>query len=66
MAKSKDVAADPVVEAVYPLKELLEVPEILGASVDIIDAAFRVRGVTQATMTEAKKIVKDFKERKVH
>lgn len=53
-------------EAVYPLKELASIPNLLGAaSSDIIMAAFHVKGINEATMEEAKTIVKEFSERKV-
>ena len=68
MARTKEVAEETVVtvnEAVYPLKELVEAAESLGASKDIVSAAFSVSVITEATWTEALKIVKDFKERKV-
>lgn len=53
-------------EATYTVDEFASAPQSVGANTqDIIRAAFRVAGKESATIEEAKKIVKDFKERKV-
>lgn len=68
MANEK-TTAKPAVKAnavTYTVEEFASAPETVGvASPDIIKAALRVAGKTEATVEEAKKLVKDFKEREV-
>lgn len=51
--------------AVYTLDEFSENADVLGANRDIIHAAFRCAKKTSATLEEAKKLVKEFKESEV-
>lgn len=52
-------------DAKYTFAEFVANPDALGATVDIVKAALREKGVTEATVAEAKAIVKEFKERKL-
>ena len=51
--------------SLYAFKEFVANPDILGACADVVSAALTEKGVKEATIEEAKKIVKEFKERKV-
>ena len=48
----------------YSAEEFASNPEVLAASEDLIRAAFSFTGTEEAT--EAKKIVKEFKNKEVH
>lgn len=65
MAKTNETASDVAKEQTYSLRELMDASETLGASKDIIVAAFRESGNKEATISEAKRIVNSFKGRKV-
>lgn len=53
------------IEPMYSVDEFAEQTELLNASSDVIRAAFREKKLEQATVLDAKNIVKEFKERKV-
>lgn len=69
MADSKSEVTkkpDSTNEVKYPLSDFYENPGVLNASQDMIRAAFKFYGVTESvTLREAKKLVTNFKERKV-
>ena len=52
-------------EAVYTAVEFAGRPLLFGTSSELILAAFAERKLKEATLAEAKKIVKQFQERKV-
>lgn len=58
-------ASKPKDNSLYTCDEFAANPGVLGANQDIIRAALRVAGKNTATIEEAKKIVKEFSERKV-
>lgn len=53
------------VETKYTMEEFYENPGVLGTTQDIVMAAFTYNGVKTATVKEAKKLVNDFKGKKV-
>lgn len=72
MAKKFATAEEPAVtakdEATYTVDEFVAAGDAVfeaGTSPDIIRAAFRVAGITSATVAEAKKLVKAFAEKEV-
>lgn len=50
---------------IYSLEEYASNPESLDASADMVRAAFTFTGKTEAELKEAKKLVKDFKNKEV-
>ena len=50
----------------YSAEEFASNPEVLAASEDLIRAAFSFTGTEEATEKEAKKIVKEFKNKEEH
>lgn len=54
-----------VVESIYTVDDYAKAPQSLDASADIIRAAFSFNNLTEATLSKATMIVKEFKERKV-
>ena len=50
---------------IYGLEEYASNPESLDASADMVRAAFTFTGKTEAELKEAKKLVKDFKNKEV-
>lgn len=50
----------------YTKEDFIANPASLGASRDIVDAALTEKGIEKAGLDEAKKIVKEFRERKVN
>ena len=52
-------------DSLYALEEFVANPDVLEACADVVSAALTEKGVKEATIEEAKKIVKEFKERKV-
>lgn len=55
------------VEDVYEASEIAQAaPRLFGYSVDIATAALDFNGIKRSTLAEAKKIIKDFAERKVN
>lgn len=50
---------------IYSLEEYVSQPESLNASADMIRAAFTYAGKAEAEMKEAKKLVRDFKNKEV-
>lgn len=52
-------------EVTYSVEEFAKQPESLNSSEDIIRAAFAYAGAIDADMEEAKKLVKDFKNKEV-
>lgn len=67
MAENKKVEAPVVQEEVYDAAEIAEnAPHLFGYSVDIARAAFEFNGIKRCTLAEAKKIIKEFAERKVN
>ena len=69
MAEKKRTAAQETTAApdssAYTVDEFAENASCLNASPDIIRAAFAEKKLDSATLEDAKKIVKEFKERKV-
>lgn len=64
MAEKKNEVA--VQEETYEAKEIAEnAPRLFGYSVDIATAALKMAGIERCTLTEAKKIIKDFAEKRV-
>lgn len=61
VAKVTNVA----VESTYAVAEFVKASKKLNASPDIVKAAFKCAGKTQATLEEAKKIVNTFKSKEV-
>ena len=53
------------VDSLYAFEDFVANPDALDACADIVSAALTEKGVKEATIAEAKKIVKEFKERKV-
>lgn len=55
------------VEDVYDAAEIAQAsPRLFGYSIDLATAALDVNGVKRATLAEAKRIIKEFAERKVN
>lgn len=55
-----------VSESTYTVDEFANAPQSVDASTpDMVRAAFKVAGIESATVEEAKKIVKEFKEKEV-
>lgn len=52
-------------EPFYTFAEFVSNPGVLGSTADIVSAALTEKGVTIETISKAKKIVTEFKERKV-
>lgn len=52
-------------ESVYSVDELTRAAETLGATPDIVKTALRMEGVTETTVSEAKRIVAKFKKKEV-
>lgn len=52
-------------EPFYTFTEFVENPGVLGATADIVSAALTEKDVKEATISKAKEIVTEFKERKV-
>jgi predicted hydrolase (HD superfamily) len=52
-------------EPTYTVEEFASAPESVGASADIVTAALLVDGKKSYTVSEAKEIVKKFKEKEV-
>lgn len=52
-------------EPTYTVEEFASAPESVGASADIVTAALLVDGKKYYTVSEAKEIVKKFKEKEV-
>lgn len=64
MAKQSETKT--AVLSTYTVDEFAAAPKSLGVtSPDIIRAAFKVAGKTEATLEEAKKLVLDFKKKEV-
>lgn len=69
MAKetTKNAAARVADEPVYEAAEIAtNAPRLFGYSVDLANAAFTFNKVERCTLEKAKKIIKDFAERKVN
>ena len=67
MAKDTKEPEVVVVEPKYEVAEIAQnAPRLFGYSVDIATAAFDVAHVKQATLAEARTIIKNFAERKVN
>ena len=70
MATSDKVKAAPVVnarvnESVYTAEELAANYKVFNTSRDIVEVALRLAGKKTATLTEAKEIIKNFKNKEV-
>lgn len=66
-AKIQESVAVTPAESVYSAEELAQNAQALfGVHIDIATAALRLKGVKEATVAEAKAIVKVFAERKVN
>ena len=52
-------------KTIYSLEEYVSNPESLDASADMVRAAFTFAGKTEAEIKEAKKLVRDFKNKEV-
>lgn len=68
MAEKKDVAQEPKpkTEDTYEASEIAKAsPKLFGYSIDIATAALAVNGIKSCTVAEAKRIIKEFAERKV-
>lgn len=52
-------------EPTYTVEEFASAPESVGASADIVTAALLVDGKKSYTVSEAKEIIKKFKEKEV-
>lgn len=63
-AKEAPVAATPA-ESVYPAEELAKAHKVFDTSYEIIMVALKMAGKKEATVTEAKKIIKEFKDKEV-
>lgn len=64
--KETKTAVKKAVEPTYTVAEFAQAPESLGAnSPDIIRAAFASAGLTDATVEDAKELVKKFKNKEV-
>ena len=50
----------------YTKRELVQNSHVFGCSSDIVDAALTEKGIENTSVEEAKKIVKEFRERKVN
>lgn len=61
--KKEGVAAE--AESVYSVDELTKAAGTLGAMPDIVKTALRMEGVTETTVSEAKRIVAKFKKKEV-
>jgi len=63
----KKTTTTPATQAeTYEAKEIAaNAPRLFGCSIDIATAAFKVSGTERATLTDAKKIIKDFAEKRV-
>lgn len=55
----------PAKEATYTVEEFAAAPESLGANADIVNAALLSAGKKSYTVSEAKDIVKKFKDKEV-
>lgn len=53
-------------EPTYTVEEFASAPESVGASADIVTAALLVDGKKSYTVSEAKEIIKKFKEKEVN
>lgn len=63
----KKVEAPVVQEEEYDVAEIAaNAPALFGYSVDIATAAFEYNGIKRCTLAVAKKIIKEFAERKVN
>ena len=62
---AKEAKSAPVSESVYSVDELTRAAETLCATPDIVKTALRMKGVTETTVSEAKRIVAKFKKREV-
>lgn len=61
MAEKATAKATATTSATYTVEEYAKTPKILGVeSPDIVTAAFKVKGKKEATIDEAKKIVKEY------
>lgn len=74
MASTKEKAAEPVkapvvevkpVESVYTAEDLAKNHKLFKTSYEIVAVALRKAGKKEATFTEAKKIIENFKNREV-
>ena len=75
MGKSKKTAQEATASAntaekvqsgsLYAFEDFVKNPGVLGACADIVSAALTEKGIKEATIEDAKAIVKEFKERKV-
>lgn len=65
-AEVKTEEAPQVMETLYPFEDFYAHPESIGSTKDLVWAAFHYNGfVGAATKEQAKKMVKEFAERKV-
>lgn len=69
MAREKSAATEAVkpspAESVYTAKELVENHRIFNTSREIVVVALRKAGKKEATLTDARKIIDNFKNREV-
>lgn len=65
--KKTPTASEPVVQAeTYEAAEIAaNAPRLFGYNIDIATAAFKVSGTEKCTLADAKKIIKDFAEKRV-
>lgn len=61
--KSKETKAAVEPESVYSADELTQAAELFGTTPDIVRTALRVAGVTESTVSAAKRIVEKFRKR---
>ena len=70
-AKKAPVAEAPVApapapaESVYPAEELAKACKVFDASYEIVMVALKIAGKKEATVTEAKAIIEEFKNKEV-
>ena len=65
--KKTSTASTPVTQAeTYEAAEIAaNAPRLFGYSIDIATAAFKVNGTEKCSIAEAKRIIKDFAEKRV-
>lgn len=64
-AETPNTAVEVVNEDLYSVADFVQNPGVLEASVYVVKAALTAHGKKELTVAEAKKIVTEFKERKV-
>lgn len=62
MASNKSVSAPAAPESKYPIKELAENYAVFEASYEIVHTALKLDGKEEYTVSEARKIVDNFKK----